>query len=140
LAFVLAEVVDARTEGFDFLGYHFLGSKHWVSRKSLQKVKAVLRAKTRSKSGRSLGCIIADVNLTLRGWFAYFKQRHPWTFSRLDTFVRQRLRTIVRKRHKRRGCARPGMDSRRWPNAYFADRGLFNLVKARKEASQSCLR
>ena len=80
------------------------------------------------------------MNRTLRGWFEYFKHSRPWVFPRLETFIRQRLRTIVRKRSKRRGCARSGMDNRRWPNAYFADRGLFNLVKARKEASQSSLR
>lgn len=134
------KVVDVRTDGFDFLGYHFRGSKHWVSEKSRRKLKDAIRRKTPSKSGRSLECTIADVNRTLRGWFEYFKHSRPGVFPRLDTFIRQRLRTIVRKRSKRRGCARSGMDNRRWPNAYFADRGLFNLVKARAEASQSSLR
>jgi RNA-directed DNA polymerase len=134
------KVVDVRTDSFDFLGYHFRGLTHWVSEKSRRKLKDTIRRKTPSKSGRSLECTIADVNRTLRGWFEYFKHSRPWVFPRLDTFICQRLRTIVRKRSKRRGCARSGMDNRRWPNAYFADRGLFNLVQARAEASQSSLR
>ena len=134
------KLVDVRIDGFDFLGYHFHGSKHWVSRKSLRKLKEAIRQKTPSKSGRSLSCIIADVNGALRGWFVYFKHSRPWVMIRLDRFIRQRLRTIVRKRSKRRGCARSGMDNRRWPNAYFAKHGLFNLVSARAKAGQSSWR
>jgi RNA-directed DNA polymerase len=133
------KLVDVRIDGFDFLGYHFRGSKHWVSEKSIRSFKETIRRKTPSKSGRSLFNIIADVNRTLRGWFVYFKHSRPWVMIRLDIFIRQRLRTIVRKRSKRRGCARSGMDNRRWPNAYFAKHGLFNLVSARAAASQSSL-
>lgn len=134
------KVVDVRTEGFDFLGYHFRGTRHWASDKSMHKLKDAIRQKTPSKSGRSLECTIADVNRTLRGWFEYFRQSRPWVFSRLDRFTRQRLRTILRKRSKRRGCARSGMDNRRWPNAYFAERGLFNLERAHTLACQSSSR
>jgi RNA-directed DNA polymerase len=131
------QVVDVRREGFDFLGYHFRGTRHWVSRKSRQMLKSAIRAKTPAKSGRSLAAIIADVNRTLRGWFEYFKHSRPKVFHDLARFIRQRLRTILRKRSKRRGCARSGMDNRRWPNAYFTERGLFDLVSARVEAGQS---
>jgi len=134
------KVVDVRTDGFDFLGYHFHGTKHWVSDKSIRKLKETIRQKTPRTSGRSLECIITDVNRTLRGWFEYFKSSRPWVFPRLDTFLRQRLRTILRKRSKRRGCARSGMDNRRWPNAFFAKHGLFNLVSARAAAGQSSRR
>ena len=43
--------------------------------------------------------------------------------------MRQRLRAILRKRTKRRGIPKGG-DFRRWPNAYFAQQGLFSLVTA----------
>jgi len=134
------KVVDAHTDGFDFLGYHFRGTRHRVSDKSHRKLKDVIRQKTPSNSGRSLECIIADANRTLRGWFAYFQHSRPRVLARLDTFIRQRLRTILRKRSKRRGCALSGMHNRRWPNAYFAERGLFNLVSARAAAGQSSSR
>ena len=98
-----------------------------------------MRAKTRRTSGRSLKCIIADVNRTLRGWFAYFQHSHRWEFEQLDCFVRQRLRAILRKRRKRRGCAK-GWDFHRWPNAFFAEHGLFSLATAHRLACQSSRR
>jgi RNA-directed DNA polymerase len=132
-------IADARTEGFDFLGYHFRGAKHWPRKKSLQKLKDTLRAKTKRTSGRSLQCTIADVNSTLRGWFAYFQHSLPNTFAAVDRFVRQRLRAILKKHHKRRGCAK-GRDFQRWPNAYFAEQGLYSLVAAHVSVCQSLRR
>lgn len=133
------KVVNARTDGFDFLGYHFQGTKRWPRKKSLQKLKDAIRVKTRRANGNSLEFIIADVNQTLRGWFAYFQHSRPWIFRRLDSWVRQRIRSILRKRHKRRGRAR-GWDHHRWPNAFFAKHGLFNLVTAHTLACQSSQR
>jgi len=42
----------------------------------------------------------------------------------------------LRKRHKRKGRGR-GLDHQRWPNAYFAERGLFFLTTAHAQAAQS---
>lgn len=124
--------------GFDFLGYHFesRAERHlrWPRRKSLTKLKDTLRRKTRRTQGMSLECIIATVNLTLRGWFEYFKHSHRTTFPRLDSWIRMRLRSILRKRNKRRGRGR-GADHKRWPNPYFDDLGLFSLTRAHKEQS-----
>ena len=132
-------IVDARRDGFDFLGYRFQGTRrgirHWVRPKSIQRLKQTLRAKTRRTSGRSLQFIIADVNRVLRGWFAYFKHSRPFQFASLDRWVRQRLRAILRKRSKRRGMPKGG-DFRRWPNAFFADQGLYCLVAAHASACQ----
>jgi len=136
-------VVDVTTEGFDFLGYHFHGSdrgtRHWTRPKSVRKLKDTLRPKTKRTSGHSLPCIIAEVNRVLRGWFAYFKHSRPWVFSRLDRWLRQRLRAILRKRSKRRGMAKGG-DFRRWPNAFFVEQGLFSLETAHALACQSSRR
>jgi hypothetical protein len=41
----------------------------------------------------------------------------------------QRLRSILRYRQGRRGRGR-GTDHHRWPNAFFAEHGLFSLVAA----------
>ena len=62
-------IVDAREEGFEFLGYHFHGEHRWPRKKSLRKLKDTIRVKTRRANGYSLSHIIADVNRTLRGWF-----------------------------------------------------------------------
>ena len=115
--------------GFDFLGYHFERGQRWPRTKSLRKLKDALRAKTRRTHGQSLTVIIDDVNRTLVGWFGYFKHSHRTTFPRLDEWLRMRLRSILRKRSGRRGRGR-GADHQRWPNAFFAERGLFSLVAA----------
>jgi RNA-directed DNA polymerase len=136
-------VVDLATEGFDFLGYHFYhaadGIRRRVREKSVRKLKETLRSKTPRKSGKSLACVIADVNRVLRGWFAYFKHSQYYEFERLDRWLRQRLRAMLRKRRKRRGVAK-GWDFHRWPNAFFAEHGLYSLVAARASACQSSRR
>jgi RNA-directed DNA polymerase len=129
-------IVDSRITGFDFLGYHFHGTRHQVREKSLQKFKTTIRQKTKRTVGKSLKAVITSLNQTLRGWFAYFKHSHHYVFERLDRLIRQRLRAILRKRSKRRGCAH-GRDFQRWPNAYFTNLGLFSLVTAHKLACQS---
>lgn len=132
-------IVDATSEGFDFLGYHFCGGKHWPRKKSVQKLKDSLRAVTSRSSGRSLTCIIAVVNQRLRGWFAYFQHSVRWVFPPLDGWLRRRLRSILRKRIKRRGIAKSG-DNCRWPNAFFTKHGLFSLKAAHRMACQSLQR
>jgi RNA-directed DNA polymerase len=133
------KVVDVRTEGFDFLGYHFRDIRHWPRDKSTAKLKDAIRAKTKRTNGDSLCEIIGALNQTLRGWFAYFQHRRPWIFGQLDSWIRGRLRSILRKRCKRRGRGR-GLDHQRWPNAFFAEQGLFNLADAHRLACQSSRR
>jgi RNA-directed DNA polymerase len=127
-------VVDATEPGgFDFLGYHFERGQRWPRSKSLRKFKDALRMKTRRTHGQSLAVIIADVNRTSMGWFGYFQHSHRTTFPRLDEWLRMRLRSILRKRSGRRGHGR-GADHQRWPNAFFAEHGLFSLVAAHAAA------
>jgi len=133
-------IVDVRTAGFDFLGYHFQTTgrgllTRWPRKKSLAKLKDSLRAKTKRTNGRSLQCIIADLNDTLRGWFGYFKHSHYTTYSAVDSWVRGRLRSILRKRAGRRGRGR-GRDHQRWPNAFFAAQGYYSLKTAFAAACQ----
>jgi len=132
--------VDAtQAGGFDFLGYHFERGMRWPRKKSLAKLKEGIRAKTKRCNGRSLEAIIADLNPQLRGWFAYFKHSHKTTFRPIDQWTRMRLRSILRRRAGRKGRGR-GLDHRRWPNAYFANHGLYSLVTAREMAGQSARR
>jgi RNA-directed DNA polymerase len=132
-------IVNAKEDGFDFLGYRFEGGTRRPRAKSLDKFKDTIRAKTKRTSGESLRQIIDDLNRTLRGWFEYFKHSHHWTFPRLDGWIRMRLRSILRKRLGKRGCGR-GSDHHRWPNALFADQGLFSLRAAHALACQSLKR
>ena len=117
-------------EGFDFLGYRFEAGRRWVRRKSLMRLKDGIRAKTRRTRGASLARVIAELNPMLRGWFGYFKHAHSSTFRKLDGFIRRRLRALLRKQEKRPGFGRCLADQKRWPNACFADAGLFALNTA----------
>jgi RNA-directed DNA polymerase len=133
-------IVDAtQGGGFDFLGYHFERGYRWPRRKSVAKLKATIRSKTRRTHGSSLRIIIKLVNQTLTGWFGYFKHSHKTAFRPLDQWIRMRLRTILRQRRKGKGRAR-GNDNVRWPNAFFAAEGLLSLSAARAQWRQSSRR
>lgn len=126
----------AEAGGFDFLGYHFERGYRWPRQKSLDKFKEVIRQKTPRLRPGGINEIIEDVNRTLRGWFGYFKHSHRTTFQPLDEWIRQRLRSILRKRNKGSGRAR-GRDHQRWPIAYFVALGLISLASARAQAANS---
>jgi RNA-directed DNA polymerase len=134
------KIVDARTDGFDFLGYHFRGQLRLPRKKSLDKFKDALRAKTLRTRGESLEhCIIPSLNSHLRGWFAYFRHCHRNVYRDLDSWIRGRLRSLLRKRQGRKGRA-CGADHQRWPNAFFTAKRLFSLSSAHIGLVQSALR
>ena len=124
--------------GFDFLGYHFERDRRnpsrilrWPRDKSQRKLKDTLRARTPQLCGVSLRTIIVRLNPTLRGWYEYFRHTNVATvFPQLDGWLRRRLRRILLKRHRRTRHNGLGTAHQRWPNAYFAKLGLFNLTTA----------
>ena len=125
------KVIDAtQNGGFDFLGYHFERGMKWPRQKSVQKVREKIRTRTRRTNGQSLEQTIAGINPVLRGWYNYFRHSNITALRTLDSWVRGRLRSILRKRTKRKGKARGGPDHRRWPNRFFDETGLFNLTTA----------
>jgi RNA-directed DNA polymerase len=130
------KIVDARTDGFDFLGYTFRGLLRLPRKKSLDKLKDTVRAKTRRTHGHSLTWTIRSLTATLQGWFGYFRHCHGNVYTGLDGWIRMRLRSILRKRVGRRGRGR-GADHQRWPNAYFAAQGLYSLSTAHVRFFQS---
>ena len=122
--------------GFEFLGYRFEDGCRHVRSKSLKKFKDKIRLKTRRTRGDSIEQIISDLNPTIKGWFGYFKHAHHYTFNSLNGFIRRRLRAILCKHQKRPGSGRTGKDHRKWPNAFFAERGLFTMREAHIIARQ----
>lgn len=130
-------IVDAsQAGGFDFLGYHFERGMKWPREKSLAKFREAIRQKTRRTRNGPMKQIIEETNRTLRGWMNYFKHSIANIFPDLDKWVRGRLRTIQRKRHKGKGRAR-GTDHQKWPNAYFAGLGLISLALTREQAANA---
>jgi RNA-directed DNA polymerase len=123
--------------GFEFLGYRFERGRRHVRKKSLDKLKEMIRTKTRRTRGQSLNAVVVDLNRTLKGWFGYFKHAHPSIFLALDQMIRRRLRAMLRKQMRRSGFGHARTDHQRWPNAYFADAGLFALDAAWQTARPS---
>jgi RNA-directed DNA polymerase len=124
-------------QGFEFLGYRFEAGERWVRRKSLKALRDRIRAKSKRSRGDSIDQIIESLNPVLRGWFGYFKHANPYVFKSVDGFVRRRLRAVLRKQQKRPGMGRCFADQKRWPNAFFAEHGLFTMTEAYAQARQS---
>jgi len=131
----------AERGGFDFLGYHFeryheSGGKKWPRQKSQFKLRESLREKLpRNRSG-GIRQIVAELNPTLRGWYGYFKYSLPSALQNMDQWVRERVRHIIRRRHKRRGMVK-GRERVEYPIAWFAAQGLFSLKDAQTQWLQS---
>jgi RNA-directed DNA polymerase len=130
-------IVDATQRGgFEFLGYHFERGMKWPRAKSLAKFKTTVRHHTRRHNRNSLPMIISQLNRSLTGWFQYFQHSHKTTFPLLDSWIRMRLRSILRCRQGRRGGGR-GFDHYRWTNAFFAGQGLLSLCAVHASVRQS---
>jgi RNA-directed DNA polymerase len=129
------KIGDSRVERFQFLGYSFRGEQNYPREGSYQKLKDTIREKTPRKSGRALELTIASLNASLRGWFAYFRHARWPVFKNIDGMVRRRLRRILKKRHRRNPNRLPA--TKRWPNAYFANQGLYSLREAHFRFAQS---
>ena len=124
---------------FDFLGYRFKRSRRGrllklVREASQKKLRDNLKKPTKRCNGECMQAIIARVNPILKGWFEYFKHALSSDHSKMDGWVRMRLRSILRRRQKGGGYGRGrGSDHNRWPNRYFDSLGLFSLKRARDE-------
>jgi RNA-directed DNA polymerase len=129
-------VVDATAPGgFDFLGYHFERGRKWPSRKSLKKLKDAIRSATKRTNGQSMEMINTVLNRILKGWFEYFKHSRRYVYEAIDSWIRMRLRSILRRREGKRGRGR-GRDNQHWSKAYFEALGLFSLASAHAQACQ----
>jgi len=138
--------VDMGTEKscFDFLGYRFYRTgkgklKRLIRPKSEQKLRATLKPLTQRNCGLSLEITIHRINPTLEGWFGYFKHAAAHSLKGVDSWVRDRLRAILRRRRGWKGKAQKP-DRFRWPNRYFRDLGLFCLEEAWKHETASLRR
>ncbi|MDL2286929.1 group II intron reverse transcriptase/maturase [Desulfococcaceae bacterium OttesenSCG-928-F15] len=124
-------------EGFEFLGYRFEAGNRTVRKKSLKKFRDRIRGLTPRQSGQSLEQTIKRLNRTLKGWFEYFKHAHRWTFETEDSMIRRRLRAQLLKNEKKTSLGITRYAHKKWPNAFFAEKGLFTMHEAYGKAIQS---
>jgi RNA-directed DNA polymerase len=128
-------IVDVREQSFSFLGYSFRGKFRFPREKSHRKFVDRIRELTPRKSGESLETMIQRINRSTRGWFNYFRHCQWNVFGDYDRIIRRRLRRLLLKRH-RRNPQRLTV-KRRWPNAYFTERGLVSLNESHVRFVQS---
>jgi hypothetical protein len=93
----------------------------WTSRSDKRRAKPRKGRRTRNR----------------RGWYGYFKHSRPFAFISIDGLIRRPLRAILRRQQRRPGFGRCHEDHNRWPNAFFAERGLFTMTEDHAQASQS---
>jgi RNA-directed DNA polymerase len=104
--------------GFDFLGYNFKKGMRLVRKKSLTAMRDKIRLHTRRSQGIGITTVINKLNPILRGWFNYFKHVKKNELKTMDGFVRRRLRSILRKYHKKgKGTGCNINDHKQWTNA-----------------------
>jgi RNA-directed DNA polymerase len=106
--------MSAAGASLDFLGFTLRAfrdrcgrdRRYWhigPSRRSQARVRATLRALTRSSTKRSLRDTIATVNTLLRGWSAYFRYGYPRAvFRALNHYLQVRFWCFLRNRSQRR--------------------------------------
>ena len=127
-------VREARHEQFDFLGYTFGPHRyrkdgHWYlgaspSQKSVARLKGKVGALLVPGNKGAWPEVRDRLNSLLRGWSAYFGYgtRMP-TYRAIDTYVAERVRNFLVKRHKV-----AGRGTRRFPaDAVFGELGALRL-------------
>lgn len=137
-------VVDLREgrEGFDFLGCHFRARMsgrlweqkrivryylhRWPSQQAMKRLHEKIRHRTgRSRVGRDVRIVIADINPILRGWGNYFRTGNAaQKFRQIDRYVEWRLRRLMVKKRGRNLRAGQIMQ---WNEDWFNGHGLHRL-------------
>ena len=124
---VKTRIVNAQSQGFDFLGWTFRGGKKWPRKKSVLKLRESLRRYTGRSNGLSMARIVGKLNPTLRGWRGYFGQSPPTSLRDVDGWIRRRLRAMLRRRQRRQAFGLTPSDHAQWPNRWFGKQGLYCL-------------
>lgn len=133
LADIGLEVAEAKSgvvkvaDGFEFLGFSFVGRFLRPRPKALARFKDRVRALTRRNAPVSLDQMIADLNPLIRGWAGYYAPADAKTlFGRLDGWIRMRLRSkVIGRKSTGRGQAK-------MPVAAFRRLGLVSLAEVRR--------
>ncbi len=125
-------------QGFDFLGFHHHKVESWrwrghyyLNRWPSDRATNAIRTKVRQVTGRdkmdhSVDSVVVRLNLTLRGWKAYFRNgTSARKFTIIDTYVHERMAIFDSAKH--------GRTSRNWQRhdkAWLERIGVFRLSRA----------
>ena len=124
-------------QGFEFLGYRFEAGQRHVRQKSLNKFKDSIREKTRRTRGDSLACAVSGSQPAVARLVRLLQAcpSHHLRQARRVCQAAAARRPAQAGKAPRAGVCRA--DHQRWPNAFFAEAGLFALHTAWLSARQS---
>jgi len=109
--------------GFNFLGFHFSGTRLTIRAKSMKKLQEKIKTLT-IRSHNFSDDVIQEINAVLRGVANYYRLAGrscvKTQFVTLDCLIRRRLRSMKSKRISRD-------DNRKIPSRFFEKRGLVSL-------------
>jgi group II intron reverse transcriptase/maturase len=130
-----SRVVDAREEGFDFLGFTFKRRQSRARGKVIslvepsRKSEQHFRDEVRQLTARTTHClpqeqVLERLNRYVRGWVNYFHVYNSTrVFKRQRYFLEQRTRKYLQKRRQR-----AGFGYERWPTAkLYRELGLYAI-------------
>ena len=130
-----SRVVDAREEGFDFLGFTFKRKQSRESGKVISLVEPSgksaqrFRDEVRRLTARTTHClpqaqVLERLNRYVRGWVNYFHVHNSTrVFRQQRFFLEQRTRKYLQKRRQRAGYG-----YERWPTAkLYREIGLYAI-------------
>jgi RNA-directed DNA polymerase len=121
------------TEGFDFIGYHFIKRRSPSSDKntiyifptkaSEQKIRNSIKYKTSWRAPIQPEEYVGQVNQIVRGWTNYYLHTNAsQAFRKLQTFVNIRFRRYLHRRRKGRGYG-----WKHYPNNKLYDKGIIYI-------------
>ncbi len=105
-------VIDARCEGFDFLGFAITMVKNpktgknfpliRPSKKAMNHIRAEIKGHTcRRNYTLPEEVVVAKLNATVRGWVNYFYYRHcSRNMSVLKYYLERRVKTFIKRKHR----------------------------------------
>ena len=128
-------IIDARHEGFTFLGFTLKIAKSprtgkpfpliVPSKKAMGRIKKEIKEATcRRNLALPKEVAVARLNTALRGWVNYFYYRHcTKAFAHLKNYTEERVRTYLSRKHRLRGRGYS-----KYPNAYlYGNLGLYRI-------------
>jgi group II intron reverse transcriptase/maturase len=110
-------IVDVKSAGFEFLGFHFHKGRArtsgkliplmWPGQKAMKAIRRQIREQTERRGLRgTFTAIVAKLNPIIRGWRNYFRVGNSTKkFQDLDRYVRQRVGQWERARLQRAATA-----------------------------------
>jgi group II intron reverse transcriptase/maturase len=125
--------ITKRTDGFEFLGFHFVKRRSprsgkstiylFPSKSAQRRVRQQIKAFTKRRAPVSPDAFVQRLNHTVRGWANYYRHTNASeAFRRLQQFINTRFRRYLTHR-----CKGRGFGWRKFPNKTLYAKGIIYI-------------